>query len=254
MAISSLGVPAPAGMNDWYESMSWTPRASRVVTSGSPNSSFREGGNPEGWGSVREGSGPPYRFQQPTPFHALGVPGPSRHERLVRNGLPSRQSGSPNSSFQRRLESRGAVGRRGPALPITIYAPRGKFARYSRRSQCSAGSCPPLGSGRGGVGGSPQGILCAKHATPPFHPLVCRRQPAWVIGTKACPGLRSGIDAMHERWGRIPPLALTRQSAPPLRHSREGGNPEEWGSVRQVRTNSLPTACPVCHGRQCLFA
>ncbi len=28
-----------------------------------------------------------------------------------------------------------------------------------------------------------------------FHTLVCRHQPAWAIGRKACPGLRSGIDS-----------------------------------------------------------
>ena len=26
-----------------------------------------------------------------------------------------------------------------------------------------------------------------------FHALACRHQPAWAIGMKACPGLRSGM-------------------------------------------------------------
>ena len=32
-----------------------------------------------------------------------------------------------------------------------------------------------------------------------FHALVCQRQPAWAIGTKACPGLRSGMNGSRHR-------------------------------------------------------
>ena len=42
-----------------------------------------------------------------------------------------------------------------------------------------------------------------------FHTLVCRRQPAWAIGTKACPGLRPGMDGSRHR----------------IRHSGESRNP-----------------------------
>ena len=46
---------------------------------------------------------------------------------------------------------------------------------------------------RGGVGcGNDTGTLPPTNA-PNFHTLVCRHQPAWAIGTKACPGLRSGM-------------------------------------------------------------
>ena len=51
-----------------------------------------------------------------------------------------------------------------------------------------------------------------------FHTLVCRHQPAWAIGTKACPGLLSGIETSCHR----------------IRHSRAGGNPRK-GCVAELR-------------------
>ena len=38
-----------------------------------------------------------------------------------------------------------------------------------------------------------------------FHTLVCRRQPAWAIGTKACPGLRPGMDGSRHRIAGVIP-------------------------------------------------
>ena len=49
---------------------------------------------------------------------------------------------------------------------------------------------------------------------PLFHPLVCRIQPAWVIGTKACPGPRSGMTARGLECARLP--RLPRSSYRPL--------------------------------------
>ncbi len=51
-----------------------------------------------------------------------------------------------------------------------------------------------------------------------FHTLVCRHQPAWAIGTKAYPGLLSGIETSFHR----------------IRHSRAGGNPRK-GWVAALR-------------------
>ena len=118
---------------------------------------------------------------------------------------------APNSSFRRRPESRGAG-----------------------RGECSAGACPPLGSGRGpgairrDLHSSPSpGNQCSvvedyarRGACPPlgrrrgvaepivpirrtksqlalFPILVCRRQPAQAIAMKTCPGSRSEIDSRH---------------------------------------------------------
>ena len=88
---SHLGVPAPAGMSDCYESMSRTTIRDRPL-------------------------------RQP----------------LIRHSRHSFVNPAPHSSFRRRPESRGAG-----------------------RGECSAGACPPLGSGWG-VAESAVPIRCTK--------------------------------------------------------------------------------------------
>ena len=72
---SYLGVPAPAGMSDWYESMSWTPirDALKWLSRAPANPSLRhsgEGRNPEGWGGAAQMT--PKRFLAAgTHFHTL---------------------------------------------------------------------------------------------------------------------------------------------------------------------------------------
>ena len=52
-----------------------------------------------------------------------------------------------------------------------------------------------------------------------FHTLVCRQQPAWAIGTKACPGLRPGMDGSRHSRGpkercRLAPCRRVCPTAP----------------------------------------
>ena len=64
-----------------------------------------------------------------------------------------------------------------------------------------------------------------------FHTLVCRRRPAWTIGTKARPGLRSGINSGAGRR-RQPPSPEQRQPRV-AREMYAGACPQlgvEWGA------------------------
>ena len=51
--------------------------------------------------------------------------------------------------------------------------------------------------------------------------------PGWAIGTKACPGLRSGIDRSGSLSFAI--RGIPSSTRPPIRHSGEGRNPEGVG-------------------------
>ena len=72
-----------------------------------------------------------------------------------------------------------------------------------------------------------------------FHTLVCRHQPAWAIGTKACPGLRSGMDGFrHDRWSRHAGVPL---EFPRTRHSGEGRNPgKAWAASMTLELSHQP--------------
>ena len=95
VSFSYLGVPAPAGMGDWYENSYPLP----------PNSSFRRRpeSRGEGWHQPR-----PNTSNDQVSFSYLGAPAPVGMDDRYENRLPP-----PVSSFQRKLESRrGGVGDR----------------------------------------------------------------------------------------------------------------------------------------------
>ena len=86
--------------------------------------------------------------------------------------------------------------------------------------KCSAGACPPLGLGVG-RGRIRRANSLYQTTTPAFHTSVCRHQPARAIGTKACPGLRSGMNrSRHDRRQsyprefRSPPTSPRRKPGP----------------------------------------
>ena len=75
---------------------------------------------------------------------------------------------------------------------------------------------------------------------------------AWIAGTRchqSTPFSYLGVPApagMSDWYeNRLKQGASSTKSSSHIRHSREGGNPEGWGSVRQVRTNSLPITNPI---------
>ena len=98
-------------------------------------------------------------------------------------------------------------------------------------------------------GGNPEGKGGTNHTqTPPpvstsdFHTLVCRHQPAPAIGTKACPGLRSGIrgtsqtDESRSPKGPATPSPTARRSPSP--GERAGVRVKAGGGRHQPHPNT----------------
>ena len=99
--------------------------------------------------------------------------------------------------------------------------------------KCSAGACPPLGLGVG-RGRIRRANSLYQTTTPAFHTSVCRHQPARAIGTKARPGLRSGMNrSRHDRRSR---------------HAGVRWNPSH-SSCRPPQSSFRRRACPVIRGR-----
>ena len=160
-AFHTLGVPAEAGMSDWYESMYGTP--------------IRDAPTP-----LRLCLGIPSIFRivigmtmtiQPTFLNCGSCPTPH----FVIRGIPSSLR-PPNSSFRRRPESRGCGEGRGNPRTMTARQHVERKTGTSCRGQCSAGACPPLGSGWG-VAESAVPTRCTKPQLRLFIPSVCRRKP-----------------------------------------------------------------------------
>ena len=194
-------------MSDWYESMTRTPirdkplrqpliRHSRhPFVNPAPNSSFRR--RPEsrgagrgecsagacpplgsGWGVAE--SAAPIRCTKPQLL--LFIPwcaGASQHERLVRKHVPDSDPGSipaPAGDTNHRHPNNDSPG---------------------SQEKCSAGACPQPGVG------------CVAQTTPDPSINQCTqfsylRVPARAIGTKACRGLRSGMDSGTGRRRQLP--------------------------------------------------
>ena len=108
------------------------------------------------------------------------------------------------------------------------------------------GVCPPLPAVR-------QPTLAASHSIGRpanrrlgFHALVCRRKPAWAIGTKACRGLRSGmtLPALDRDFEihQTPQLSFprrresTHESRAKTRQSRNRQQPSQGNVVRPKAT------------------
>ncbi len=96
----------------------------------------------------------------------------------------------------------GAWHRRHLTLPST-NAPNFHtvVCRHQPARAIGTKACPGLRIRHSRGSGNPEGKGGTNHTqTPPttrshFHTSVCRRLPAWAIGTKACPGLRSGMNS-----------------------------------------------------------
>ena len=147
---SYLGVPAAAGMNDWYENNYPLP----------PNSSFPR--RRESRGEVRVVAMTLELFHQP--MHPNFIPwcaGASRHERLVRKHVPDSDPGCALQSTSMPVLHRRNVPN---CRPMAVGGMR----------KCSAGACPPLGSGWG-VTESAVPIRCTKPQLRRFIP--------WCAGT-----------------------------------------------------------------------
>ncbi len=83
-----------------------------------------------------------------------------------------------------------------------------------------------------GMGGANDPPTVTPTNAPNFHTLVCRRPPAWAIGTKACPGLRSGIISGAGRRHQ-PPSPEQRQPRVAREKCSAGACPQPgvgWGA------------------------
>ena len=115
--------------------------------------------------------------------------GASRDERLLRkwNTAASRVALCPARS-SRRTSRRGSRALPGNPRPTIVIPAKAGIQRGGRGWQMT---CKQF-----------------QQPDPHFHTLVRRRQPAWAIATKACPGLRSGM---------CPPINLDAGSPPAKR-------------------------------------
>ena len=192
---SNLGVPAPAGMIGWYESMSRTPIRDDVtgyqesphsnapaLAVSAPHSSFRRRPESRGVGRAKCSAGacPPVgsgrgvahstarilRTKLQLWFSSFGAPAPAGMSDWYENCLPCRRSGS-----QTRLSGEGMsrIGLR----QRRIRPPQAICLRHDLRSIWRAG----IQRGSGGR---------KKHTNvfnnqPRFHTLVCRRRPGCAI-------------------------------------------------------------------------
>ncbi len=111
----------------------------------------------------------------------------------------------------------------------------------SCHGQCSAGACPPLGSGVG-RGSIRRANSLYQATTPAFPTLAYRHQPASATAMKACPGLRSGIDRSGSLSFAI--RGIPSSIRPPIRHSAEGRNPGGVGRGKTTRRWKKPTHRP----------
>ena len=149
--------------------------------------------------------------------------GTSRHERLVRKHVPDYDPGCPLQST-----SMPALHRRN--------VPNCRPVADGGMRKCSAGACPPQGSGWGAAE-SAVPILCT---TPQFRLFIpwCAGAPAGMSDCyKTCPGLRSGIDTCH-----------------PTRHSSEGWNPDRVGRGETTRRWKKPHGVPLISSSHAAFA
>ncbi len=111
----------------------------------------------------------------------------------------------------------------------------------SCHGQCSAGACPPLGSGVG-RGSIRRANSLYQATTPAFPTLAYRHQPASATAMKACPGLRSGIDRSCSLSFAI--RGIPSSIRPHIRHSGEGRNPGGEGRSKPTRRWKKPTHRP----------
>ncbi len=260
VSFSYLGVPAPAGMDDWYEnaptrlsSAPLNPSIPRSRHSGLSTRHSREGGNPEGKGGTNHTQSLPTTGAR---FHTLVC----RHQpawaigtKMMLRGFDSASEShqSPVSSFVRKHVPDSDPGfapqsTSMPALPGR-NVPNCRSMIDGGTRKCSAvedfarrGACPPLGS-EWGVAESTVPTRHTKSQLRVFTPWCAGPSRDERSLMKACPGLRSGIDRSGSLSFAI--RGIPSPIRPPVRHSGEGRNPEGVGRGKATRRWKKPT----CH-------
>ena len=155
----------------------------------------------------------PEHFQQPGLIFIPWCAAASRHERLVRKCA---------------LQSTSMPALHGRNVPNCRPMAEGGMRK------CSAGACPPQGSGWGSAE-STVPIRCTKPQLPIFIP--------WCAGTTRHERLvRKHVPDSVPGW--TVPATRCVISAPPHRHSRESGNPEEGLWVAQMTLERFPQPAP----------
>ena len=291
---SHLGVPAPAGMGNWYEN-EWFPlpkSSFRPLNSSFPRRRESRG---EGWHQP-----PPNTSNDQVPFSYPGVPAAAGMDDWYENEwfpLPKSSFRPLNSSFPRRRESRGEGWHQPPPntsndqvpfsyLGVPAAAGMSDWFENAPTRFSSAPTNPSIRHSR--EGGNPEGWgegVVTLGLVPSQHHTPSRRIPParLVIATKMngsrhrighsgdrkhAPYPDTGPESRGEGWHQPPPntsndqvpssylgvpapagmgdwyenaptrfssaplnpsIPRSRHSGPSIRHSREGGNPEGWG-------------------------
>ena len=206
LGLATQPVLAPPD-SEWYESMSRTP--TRDGWFPPPNSSFRRKPESRGEGGTNHTQTlPPTNASN---FHTLVCRQPAG----MGDWCESMSRTPPRDGFRHR-----------PATPTTVARTTTAEGRKRDvalglapcRRVAAAGHChygPHFvicmlrrPESRGGGWRQPHPNTSSNQVS--FHTLVCRHQPAWAIGAKACPGLRPGMDSGTGRRHQ-PPSPEQRQ-------------------------------------------
>ena len=234
-SFSYLGVPAPAGIGDYYESMSRTPiRDALKPLSSAPLNPNIPRSRHSGASSIRH----------------------SREGGNPRTNIPRNNANRDTTTYVHTATPLRLPGESTPRTPIRRRNPEGwgwgNVVRGLSPARRGAWQTSPLGSGgrawqnsaaHSGTGPISQ-VPTLPATTPAFHTLVCRPLPASAITMKACPGLRSGM--------RLNGLS-SAPANPSIRHSREGGNPRTnipRKNANRDTTTYVHTATPLCLSRK----
>ena len=160
----------------------------------------------------------PKHLQRPGLNFIPRCAGTSRHERLVRKHVPDYDPGCPLQST-----SMPALHRRN--------VPNCRPAADGGMRKCSAGACPPQGSGWG-VAESAVLIRCTKPQLRLFIPRCAGTSRHERLVTKACPGLRSGVNSGAGRRHQPP--------SPEQRQPRVAREKCSAGACPQLRVPGQP--------------
>ena len=190
-------VPVPAGISDWYEnSVTWlrmclgTPPIPGTVIP--VKAGIQRGGDGQCSAGACPPLGNPEEGRGRIGAYQLAVPSHNSGSSYLRVPVPAGISDWYENSVTWLRMCLGTPPIPGTVIPVKAGIQRGGDGQCSAgacpplgsgRGECSAGACPPLGpeEGRGRIGGTNSPYQAT---TPAFHTFVCRHQPALAIGTR----------------------------------------------------------------------
>ena len=232
---SHLGVPAPAGMGNWYEN-EWFPlpkSSFRPLNSSFPRRRESRG---EGWHQP-----PPNTSNDQVPFSYLGVPAAAGMDDWYENA-PTRFSSAPTNPSIRHSREGGNPEGWGEGVVTLGLVPSQHHTPSRRIPPARLVIATKMNGSRHRIGHSGD----RKHAPYPDtgpesrgegwhqpHPNTSNDQVSFShLGVPAAAGMSDWYENALKRLSSAPAnpsIPRSRHSGPSIRHSREGGNPEGWG-------------------------